>query len=83
MCGRKINDAKQAGCSRLIPVEAPKPEDRRITRFRNNKLNAIVRTFEGDLSNSALSTQHTPYVLSLETFIIGYPFVYRNLSYIR
>ncbi len=38
----KIKDAKQAGRSWLIPADATKPEDGRITRFRNNKLNAML-----------------------------------------
>lgn len=38
----KINGAKQAGRSWLIPADAPKPEDGRVSRFRNNKLKELL-----------------------------------------
>lgn len=38
----KIRDAKQAGRSWLIPVDAPKPEDGRISRFRTSKLKELL-----------------------------------------
>lgn len=38
----KIKDAKQAGRSWLIPADAPKPEDGRISRFRNNRLKELL-----------------------------------------
>ncbi len=38
----KIKDAKHAGRSWLIPADAPKPEDGRVNRFRNNKFNELL-----------------------------------------
>lgn len=38
----KIKDAKRAGRSWLIPANAPKPEDGRARRFRNNKLQKLL-----------------------------------------
>ncbi len=38
----RIGDAKRAGRSWLIPADAPKPEDGRVSRLRNNKLNEMI-----------------------------------------
>lgn len=38
----KIKDTKRAGRSWLIPVDAPKPEDGRVIRFRDNKLKELL-----------------------------------------
>ncbi|MDP4094601.1 MAG: Fic family protein [Bacillota bacterium] len=38
----KINGAKRAGRSWLIPTDASKPEDGRVSRFRNNKLRELL-----------------------------------------
>jgi Fic family protein len=38
----KIEGVKQAGRSWLIPANSPKPEDGRISRFRNNKLKELL-----------------------------------------
>lgn len=38
----RIGDAKRAGRSWLIPADAPKPEDGRVSRLRNNKLNELI-----------------------------------------
>lgn len=40
--GGKIKDAKRAGRSWLIPVDASKPEDGRVRRFRNIKLKELL-----------------------------------------
>jgi len=51
---RRIKDVKQVGRSWLIPVDAPKPEDRRITRFRYNKLKELLLRI--DEKKAALDT---------------------------
>ena len=38
----KIKDARRAGRAWLIPADVPKPEDGRVSRFRNNKLNELL-----------------------------------------
>ncbi|KNY28994.1 Fic family protein [Pseudobacteroides cellulosolvens] len=38
----KIKDAKRAGHSWLIPADSPKPEDGRVSRFRNSKLKELI-----------------------------------------
>jgi len=50
----KIKDTKQAGRSWLIPADAPKPEDGRVTRFKNNKLNDLLSRI--DEKKSVLDT---------------------------
>ena len=50
----KIKNAKQAGRSWLIPADATKPEDGRISRFRNNKLKALL--FRIDEKKAILDT---------------------------
>lgn len=38
----KIKGVKQAGRSWLIPADSPKPEDGRVSRFKNNKLKELL-----------------------------------------
>lgn len=38
----RIKDVKRTGRSWLIPADAPKPEDGRVSRFRNNKLKELL-----------------------------------------
>lgn len=50
----KIKDTKRAGRSWLIPVDASKPEDGRVRRFRNSKLKELLSRI--DKKKSVLDT---------------------------
>lgn len=50
----KIKDAKRAGRSWLIPADSSKPEDGRVSRFRNSKLKELISRI--DEKKAALDT---------------------------